>query len=286
MKFMKYTFRTPLHGSIDCSDVLPKEEPIALSPRKMCRLYSEYEELSEFLNNNLEDLADFVCEELQNVVLRAEFGDYAMHDGKMYLMTYVWTRGELSSEKLARLMDWILGQMSDGWGEHLEQQAWMEERVETPQIYFDEESLKFETDYDSWLVYYYIHAWVSDDDYQVVLQECEEVATADAELVAFLSIPAHERKVFKVPNELALKNLLRNFARTELIHLIEKVCSEPGCTYYLAFEGATETELLPTWACNYSGEDDCFVYYKDPNSGLCCMHSRIATEEAILKLLA
>ena len=175
MKLKKYTFRTPLFGSIDCEELLlDTDGHIELSPEQMCRLYDDNEDLLMFLTRNMEDLAEYVPGELMNVVLRAEFGDFAMIGGKMYLRTYIWTEEDLTELQISLIQEWITGQMSDGWGESLEQQEWMYRRVERPYVYFDEDSVDFEEDYETCGVYYYVHPWNA-GEYYIEMDECEEV---------------------------------------------------------------------------------------------------------------
>lgn len=76
MKLKKYTFRSPLFGYIECENLLPDTDgPIELSPRQMCWLYNDSDELGEFLNKHASDLTPFIPEELTGVVLYAHFGD-------------------------------------------------------------------------------------------------------------------------------------------------------------------------------------------------------------------
>lgn len=127
-----------------------------------------------FLTENAEDLAPHVPEELEDVVLRAEFGECSMFGGRMYLHTHIWVEGNLTDTGIDQIQEWIRGQMSDGWGEGLEQRAWMTQRVKKPTMYFDEYTLEFEEDEEMCEVSYYVHPW-SADEFYIYLDDCEEV---------------------------------------------------------------------------------------------------------------
>ena len=106
MKILKYTFTTPLHGSIDCSNVLPDQEYVELDAKQMCQLYFQYSELEEFLANSQEDLSAYVPEgELFDLVLRAEVGHAYAFGGRLYLATYIYTDSELSDERIVEVQE-------------------------------------------------------------------------------------------------------------------------------------------------------------------------------------
>ena len=185
MILKKYTFRTPLCGSIECEDLLSDtDERIELSPTQMASLYDyKGQELMMFLTDNSEDLTYCVPEELENIVLRAEFGDFALLGGQMWLLTYIYTKDNLTQEDYEPIQDWILGQMSDGWGEGLEQRAWMTDTVRKPTLYFDECSLEFCTDEEIHEVSYYVNTWNSNNFY-IYVDHCEEVEEEEPKLDA------------------------------------------------------------------------------------------------------
>lgn len=185
MKLKKYTFRTPLYGSIECEELFPDTAGrIELSPSQMARMYdTDGQELMMFLTENVVDLASCVPLELEEVVLRAEFGDFGLLGGKMWLKTYIYTKHDMTDDGITHIQEWIRGQMSDGWGEGVEQRAWMTNMVKKPVLYFDEYALEFDMDEESCEVSYYVNPW-SPDDFYVVLDDCEEVEEEEPKLDA------------------------------------------------------------------------------------------------------
>lgn len=284
MKLMKYTFRTPLFGSIQAEELLSDTDGrIELSPEQMCRLYDQNEELLMFLTENSDDLASCVPEELQYVVLRAEFGDCAMISGKMYLRTHIWTAEDVDETVIIRLTDWITGQMSDGWGEGLEQREWRNERIRKPVMYFDECSCEFEEDYEDCWVSYYVHPWNS-HEFEMYLEDAEEVEEeVELKVVATMALPYHNRQVVKLSNSFALRMFLKDFGRPDITATIQDACPMPECSFYLVrdFEGESGMEILPKWACEHGAF--CSVYdgsYEGENRA-----TQMPVSKAVLELL-
>lgn len=167
MELLKCTFRTPLNGSIDC-EILRSDlhGPKELNSEQMATLFHRYAELHEFLDDNKEDLTHAVPEGLSSCILKAEFGDYTMYEGNLYLLTHVWVdENELSGDLRLKIQDWITGQLSDGWGEGLEQREWKVDRVCGTNTYFDEDTLDFEKSEDYYNAFYYVTPWVSHEFY-------------------------------------------------------------------------------------------------------------------------
>lgn len=253
MKLTKYTFRTPLFGSISCEEVLPDTDGcIELSPEQMCRMYDKGPELLLFLSENAQELTSCVPEELEDLILRAEFGECALISGKMWLRTYVWVDGDLTESGVETIENWITGQMSDGWGEGLEQIAWKTERVRKPVMYFDESSLEFEEDYEYCHVSYYVHPWNS-EDFEIYLEDAEDVEEdAKFEIVATMSVPYHSRQVIKLKKGFALRAFLKDFGRgPEFATEIEDSFMMPEFFVYLVrdLEGESGVEILHKWVC-------------------------------------
>jgi hypothetical protein len=283
VKFKKYAFRTPLFGSIDCEELLPDTDGrIELSPEQMCRMYSEDDTLLRFLTDNMENLVHCVPEELKDTVLCAEFGDCAMLAGRMYLVTYIYTERSLTDEGIAAVQEWIRGQMSDGWGEGLEQRVWKRERVVRHFLYFDEYTLEFEEDQEDCSAEYYVHPWSASDDFLVILEYVEEVEEDTTfEIVATMSIPNHERQVVKIPSGLALKKFLTDYNAQDMIKYIEDTTPMREYIAYLVIgaQGKDGADIMHRWACQ-SGEF-CALYEMEPLyelSGACMPVSKAVME--------
>ena len=269
MKLMKYTFRTPLFGSIECDELgLDIGGRIELSPEQMCRLYDEGEELLLFLTDNEEDLAAYVPEELENVVLRARFGDSAMLGGRMYLKTYIWTEQELTQSQIDMIQEWIMGQMSDGWGEGLEQREWKTTRVYKPTMYFDEDSLEFEEDRELCRVIYYVNPWNS-EDFCIYLDDYEEVEESpDFDVIAAVHVPYHNIEVVRCKDAFAIRAFLNGYGRPDMVKTIGTVnCTE---TYFVRnLDSPNGVEILNKWA---------YV-----TGGICHIHNFTGDEPAVTR---
>ena len=240
MKLMKYTFRSPLFGSIYSDELFPNTDygSFDLSAEGMAAMYDKHgENLMTFLTENIEDLAEYVDAKFRGIVVKACFGDFAIQNGKMYLLTYIYTLDELSDPGIEDIREWISGQMSDGWGESLEQLEWMTERIEKPIIYFDEHSLEFEEDVECFEVYYYCKPWNYDDFYIDLCDYTEEEVDVEGKVVATLNIPGKELQVLKVKNANALLLLLTAYRAEELKRLtnVEDMAENIG-PFYLVRE--------------------------------------------------
>lgn len=284
MKLNKYTFTTPVFGSIECEELLSDTDGrIELSPMQMCRLYTEDDKLARFLTENMEDLAWCVPEELRDTVLRAEFGDFAMLGGTMYLRTYIWVRGHLTDEGIVGAKHWISGQMSDGWGEGLEQKPWKEERVRKPVMYFNEWSLEFEEDQELCEVSYYVNPW-NTYDFEVMLEDVEEVEEAThLEIVANITLPHHSRQVIKLRPGLDLRVFLMDFGQEHLAQRFETLHPQKADYLYLVRdpEGNSGIEIMPK--CVYERGSFCYLYDMTLEDSI--TETRMPVSIAILELL-
>lgn len=284
MKLTKYTFRTPLFGSISCEEVLSDTDGhIELSPQQMCSMYDKGPELMLFLSENAEDLTSCVPEEMDNVVFRAEFGDCAMVSHQMWLRTYIWVDGDLTESGVETIQEWIVGQLSDGWGEGLEQRAWKDERIRKPVMYFDEDSCEFEEDHEYCHVSYYVHPWNS-DEFEIYLEDAEKVEEeVELKVVATMALPHHNRQVIKLSTPFALRMFLKDFGRPDIAATIEDACMMPKCSFYLVrdFEGESGMEILPKWACEHGSF--CSLY--DMSTEEEVRETQMPVSKAVLELL-
>ena len=218
MKTTHFRFRTPCYGRIYGDSVFEgtpyESEGMELSATAMANLYERYPQLSQFLERNKEEMTQYIDSEnkpLEDVV-RLELGDYGVFNGKFCLVHHVWIKGqpdEISEEELIAVEDYIMGQLSDGWGEGLEQREWMNDDVEWSHPYFDEYSADFEEENFRDNVSYYLVPWNSEMEItQLDSEECE--LDVSAELIATMERKEDRftRYVMSVKNELELKTVV------------------------------------------------------------------------------
>ena len=218
MKTTHFRFRTPCYGRIYGDSVFEgtpyENEGQEISATAMANLYERYSQLSQFLERNKEEMTQYIDSEnkpLEDVV-RLELGDYGVFNGRFYLIHHVWIKGqidEISEEELLAVQEYILGQLSDGWGEGLEQREWPNHDVEWSRPYFDEDSADFEDEYFRGTVSYYVVPWNADIIItQLDSEECE--LDVSAELIATMERKEDRftRYVMSVKNELELKTVV------------------------------------------------------------------------------
>ena len=187
MKIYKYTFRSPLLGSIECEELFSNDDGRReLNAIDMAWLVSADDRLSTFLQKNEEDLTEYIPEDkphLRKIVV----GDYGVIEGKLHLLSHLWANEELTEAQMEEVMDYLTGQFSDGWGEGLEQREWREDtvRYETPT--FDTTLGEWDEESNYATAYFYVHPW-SRYNFSIALHDfgVEEVEdpqpTADEEL--------------------------------------------------------------------------------------------------------
>lgn len=284
MKLTKYTFRTPLFGSIETEELLPEEDGrLDLYPEQMSELYDQNEKLMLFLTENAEDATPYVPEELKDVVLRAEFGDFAIVGSRMYLRTYIWTEEDVNETVIMKITDWITGQMADGWGEGLEQREWWSRQVERPFVYFDEDALDFEEGSDPCWVSYYVHPWNS-QEFDVYLEDAEDVEEElDLSIVATISLPNHNLQVVKLSNSFALRMFLKEFGRLDIMQAVEDYCMMNDSSFYFVrnLEGDNGIEILPKWV----SERGCFCTMYEVSADGDIKPTTLPLNKAVLELL-
>lgn len=218
MKTTHFRFRTPCYGRIYGDSVFEgtpyENEGQEISATAMANLYERYPQLSQFLERNKEEMTQYIDSEnkpLEDVV-RLELGDYGVFNGRFCLVHHAWIKGqidEISEEELRAVEEYIMGQLSDGWGEGLEQREWLDRSIEWNRPYFDEDSADFEEEYFRDDVRYYLAPWRYDMEItQLDSEECE--LDVSAELIATMERKEDRftRYVMSVKNELELKTVV------------------------------------------------------------------------------
>ena len=215
MKTTYFRFKTPCYGRIYGDSVFEgtpyESEGQDIDASVMATLYERHPELSQFLDRNKEEMTQYIDSEnkpLEDVV-RLELGDYGVFNGRFCLVHHVWIKGqldEISEEEIHAVEEYIMGQLSDGWGEGLEQREWMDQDVEWSQLYFDTDSAEFEEEYFRDNVSYYLVPWNTKMEItRLDYEECE--LEVSAELIATMERKEDRftRYVMSVKNELELK---------------------------------------------------------------------------------
>lgn len=178
MKLYKYTFRSPLSGSIYCeelySDTDGRQE---LDYTDMAKIYVCDSRLADFLEKNREEVTDYTPENIRNLIHKIELGDYGTVAGAMFLMSHVWSKKELTEDEQSIIREFITGQLSDGWGESVEQKHWRHDWVDTGKPHFDLDYCEWEDDEERMSAYFYVQPWNYEDFYiELHSSDIEEVA--------------------------------------------------------------------------------------------------------------
>lgn len=197
MNCMKYTYKSPLNGSVYCEGLVNADDyRVDFGPEGVCSLYNRDDSVMRFLTDHIEDLKEYVPDGLQGVVVSAVFGLAFIEDGEMYLLTEVCTRQELTPYQRSELEDWIRGQLSDGWGEGLEQKEVFQEDIRFDITKFDEDECEFEQDYEYQTAQYYLHPWQYGPGWSLTLSDMEqvEVDIPEDDRLAYLEKTVEELK--------------------------------------------------------------------------------------------
>lgn len=175
MKTIKLTYKSPLTGSAQSDEVFQEHDGrIELSTESLYSLHVRSECVADYLDTNVEDLSEFVPEELKELIVKAVFGHYVVKDGEMYLITEIYARREPEDIEYSRIKEWITGQLSDGWGEGLEQESMLTEDDHYDMPAFDEDCCCLDCETIIVSVDYFIHPWSSHNWY-LEFVESEEV---------------------------------------------------------------------------------------------------------------
>ena len=251
MKTTHIRFKTPCHGRIYGDSVFEgtpyENEGQEINATVMARLYESHPELSEFLERNKEEMTQYIDSEnkpLEDVV-RLELGDYGVFNSQFCLVHHVWIKGqidEISEEEIHAVEEYIMGQLSDGWGEGLEQREWLNHYVEWSRPYFDEYSADFEEEDFRDNVSYYLVPWNSEIEItQLDSEECE--LDVSAELIATMERKEDRftRYVMSVKNELELKTVVEEL-KVKNPYRIRECVGKYGYPMLLAFNKYFDNE--------------------------------------------
>lgn len=259
MKCYKLIYSSPMFGSVYCDDLFEESDNrVDFGPEGMYALYCRYNSVDSFLDSNIEELGEYVPDELKELVVKATFGKYDDECDRMYFITEIYVKQEPNDAQHRQIIDWITGQMSDGWGESLEQREVFEETVYKIVPHFDKDTCTFENDEDMMCAYYHIHPWKSSDFYiELVDKEiadvdipCEEPVVHSATCELQENGRYKVRTVYKTSETEAAALCIKNSGAVfcdEIIRLIEEHGSLGNnvCHYFVHVNEGFMSKFLP-----------------------------------------
>lgn len=220
MKAIHYRFATEIHGMVSADDVFEgtmyENEGFRLDANQMARIFDSSPSLATFLDGEKCDVTQFVPQELKESILKITLGDYALIDGKLYFIHHVWFADhEDTPENVDAVDSYITGQLSDGWGEGLEQRPFGEETVRWDKPYFDEYSLEFDREECRVDAAYYVVPWDDGKISPSVLDMEPEDFEFSIKEIAQLELDTETRNVYMVQGQAALAQLFKDADTTE-----------------------------------------------------------------------
>lgn len=278
MKTTHFRFKTPCYGRIYGDSVFEgtpyESEGQDIDASVMATLYERYPELSVFLDRNKEEMTQYIDSEnkpLEDVV-RLELGDYGVFNGQFCLVHHVWIKGqldEISEEEIQAVEEYIMGQLSDGWGEGLEQREWLNHYVDWSHPYFDTDSAQFEEEEFRAYVGYYLVPWNSGVEItRLDYEECE--LEVSAELIATMERKEDRftRYVMSVKNELELKTVVEEL-KVKNPNRMGECVGKYGYPMLLAFDKYFDNEGMDSTFYDkaFAVDGHCYEYkfYKKNN---------------------
>lgn len=209
MKCIKYTYKSPMFGSVLCPDAESfGYGQVDLNPETMEQIHNRGNGLGDFLRTNMDDLVSCVPEHLEDLVVKAEFGDFTQDDEGMCFLTEIYCRRVPEDVQLRQILSWITGQMSDGWGEGLEQRQFMKDRVEWTQPVFNEDEGIWESEEFTAFAAYYVHPWTPDFRLELIDDMVVEIDVAQDDRIAELQKAVEEMKRQIRELDVAISNLI------------------------------------------------------------------------------
>ena len=155
MEKYRYFIKGTLNGSIDGnngSETLAAED-----------LLDYLEDIQALFTRDPDaELAQYILKENELAVVEEIWVDVKEIGGKLYSWTEVTTSKELDEEAEGRLIDYLTGQFSDGYGESLEQREF---RTKLETVEYEEYDLETENYYTEEVeeeFYYHLYLWQHD----------------------------------------------------------------------------------------------------------------------------
>lgn len=192
MKLYYYNAVSPVFGSAHCDSLagmgnFNKDGIVEMDPQECAEIWDTHQpELEEFLEKETCNLAEYLDghgfdgEDLKGCIRSIVPHVWGVSESKghfeLELCTRIIATEELSEKKLDALRNYLIGQLSDGWGEGVEQREIFSIPVTVPSPEFEPANLSISQDGFRDDISVYFHLWRSSDFYCIVEYEtCEEV---------------------------------------------------------------------------------------------------------------
>ena len=212
MKCKKLTFVSPLNGSVYCEGLVNEDDNrVDFGPYGVLQLYTRDERVLLGLTEQCAELKSHVPDELKHLVVSAVFGNTVELNGGLYLSTEIYVRKDLTEPQQELLGEWIVGQLSDGWGERFDQFEFLRETVTFNRTVFDEDTIEFGEEEERYTASYFIHPWQYGPKWTLELTPYYEDVNIDVEeddRIAELQEAVEEMKRQIRELDVAISNLI------------------------------------------------------------------------------